>query len=104
MKRLDDWMRPHRQGRYDTKPGMPRRSRWAGMSGVRAPGEPWYTALYREPYRLWWVPAVLMFPVVIAARRTFLDESLAVSMVVAAAPALVALVLSGRRYRSRQRR
>lgn len=29
------------------------------MYGRRQVGEPWYTALYKDPARLWWVPGLL---------------------------------------------
>jgi hypothetical protein len=35
------------------------------MPKARKPGDPWYTALYRDPHTLWWAPAIFYFVFVV---------------------------------------
>jgi hypothetical protein len=41
------------------------------MFGRRRLGEPWYTAIYKDPARLWWLPGLLTGVVLVAFRLMY---------------------------------
>lgn len=73
------------------------------MTKVRVPGDPWYTALYRDPYRLWWAPPLFIFAFLLLLRVTFFDDDWVESLILAAVPAAAYAIFVGLRHRSRVR-
>lgn len=65
------------------------------MVAVRRPGDPWYTAVYKNPHTRWWGPAAPMFLALLASFRLLADDSWVMSSLQAA------LVVSAYSYLAR---
>lgn len=54
----------------------------------RSVEDPWYTAIYRDPYRLWWAPALFLFPVEFVVLDYLLGDSAQDALTISALLAL----------------
>jgi hypothetical protein len=74
------------------------------MTKVRPPGEPWYTALNREPRQLWWAPYIAMIPLLTIVRRLMTGDPWIDNLVIASVVSGTWIVVSGiQRWRRNNR-
>lgn len=59
------------------------------MARTRDPGDPWYTAVYRNPHTRWWGPAAPMLVALLLINRLAFDNTWAESLLWAAAVVLI---------------